>query len=200
MRYEIAKNGWLTTFNDFNQQFQKVYNSKFDLSAEIELFKNLKIDLNANRTYSNNFSENYSIVENNYNAINGSFYGNFSISSNMLRTSFKDRSVEFSNDFENLKKNRIQIANRLISLKNLGNISYDSDGFPLGYSKESQAVLIPAFLSAYTGIDVSKVSLTPITSNPKLNWTLQYDGLEKLFDQVFSRVSITTRIQIQFYN
>ena len=77
MRYEIAKNGWLTTFNGFNQQFQKVYNSKFDLSAEIELFKNLKIDLNANRTYSNNFSENYSIVENNYNAINGSFYGNF---------------------------------------------------------------------------------------------------------------------------
>ena len=64
VRYEIAKNGWLTTFNDFNQQFQKVFNSKFDLSAEIELFNNLKIDLNANRTYSNNFSENYSIVEN----------------------------------------------------------------------------------------------------------------------------------------
>ena len=190
VRYEIAKNGWLTSFSHFNQQFQKVYNSKFDLSAEIELFKNLKIDLNANRTYSNNFSENYSIVENNYNAINGSFYGNFSISSNMLRTSFNDRSVEFSSDFENLKKNRIQIASRLISLKNLGNISYDSDGFPVGYSKESQAVLIPAFLSAYTGIDVSKISLTPITSNPKLNWTLQYDGLEKLFDQVFSRVSV----------
>ena len=72
----------------------------------------------------------------------------------------------------------------IISLKNLGTISYDSDGFPLGYGKESQAVLIPAFLSAYTGIDVSKVSLTPITSNPKLNWTLQYDGLEKLFDQL----------------
>ena len=190
VRYEIAKNGWFTSFSDFNQQFQKVYNSKFDLSAEIELFKNLKIDLNANRTYSNNFSENYSIVENNYNAINGSFYGNFSISSNMLRTSFNDRSIEFSSDFENLKKNRIQIASRLISLKNLGNISYDSDGFPVGYSKESQAVLIPAFLSAYTGIDVSKISLTPITSNPKLNWTLQYDGLEKLFDQVFSRVSV----------
>ena len=28
--------------------------------------------------------------------------------------------------------------------------------FPIGYSKESQAVLIPAFLSAYTGIDVQK--------------------------------------------
>ena len=56
--------------------------------------------------------------------------------------------------------------------------------------KDIKAVLIPSFLSAYTGIDVSRVSLTPITSNPKLNWTLQYDGLEKLFDKVFSRVSI----------
>ena len=71
-----------------------------------------------------------------------------------------------------------------VSLKNLGNISYDSDGFPNGYSKGSQAVLIPAFIAAYTGNDVSKVSLNPITSNPKLNWTLQYDGLENLFDPV----------------
>ena len=43
VRYEIAKNGWLTEFSNFNQQYQKIYNSKFDLSAEIELFKNLLI-------------------------------------------------------------------------------------------------------------------------------------------------------------
>ena len=83
VRYEIAKNGWLTEFSNFNQQYQKIYNSKFDLSAEIELFKNLRIDLNANRTYSNNYSENYLIVDNEYNSLNGNFYGNFSISTNL---------------------------------------------------------------------------------------------------------------------
>ena len=28
IRYEIAKNGWLTSFSNFNQQYQKIYNSK----------------------------------------------------------------------------------------------------------------------------------------------------------------------------
>tara|TARA_B100001093_G_C26608188_1_gene918943 strand:- start:18 stop:938 length:921 start_codon:yes stop_codon:yes gene_type:complete len=108
----------------------------------------------------------------------------------MLRTSFKNRSVDLSDDFENLKANRLQIANRLISLKNINNINYDNDGFPLGYGKNNQAVLIPAFISAYTGLDISKISLSPISNKPKLNWTLQYDGLEELFDNIFSRVSV----------
>ena len=190
IRYEIAKNGWLTSFSNFNQQYQKIYNSKFDITAEIKLLNNLRIDINANRNYSNNLFENFSIINNEYNPINTNYYGNFSISSNMLRTSFKDRSIDLSNDFENLKTNRLQIANRLISLKKLSNIDYDSDGYPIGYGKNNQAVLIPAFISAYTGIDVSKISLNPISDNPKLNWTLQYDGLEELFDNIFSRVSV----------
>ena len=148
VRYEIAKNGWLTSFHNFNQQYQKIYNSKFDITAEIQLFNNLKIDLNANRNYSNNFSENYSIIENNYNSVNSNFFGNFSISTNMLKTSFNDRSVDFSYDFENLKNNRIKIANRLINLKNQNNDEFDIDGYPKGYGKNSQAVLIPAFISA----------------------------------------------------
>ena len=89
------------------------------MSAEIELFKNLRIDLNANRTYSNNYSENYSVINNQYNAMNGNFYGNFSISSNMLRRSFSKKSVDVSEDFENLRNIRLDIANRLISTKGL---------------------------------------------------------------------------------
>jgi hypothetical protein len=190
IRYEIAKNGWLTSFSNFNQQYQKIYNSKFDITAEIQLLNNLRIDINANRNYSNNLSENFSIIDNQYNPINTNYYGNFSISSNMLRTSFKNRSIDLSDDFENLKAFRLQIANRLISLKNLSNIDYDIDGYPIGFGKNNQAVLIPAFISAYTGIDVSKISLNPISDNPKLNWTLQYDGLEEFFDNIFSRVSL----------
>ena len=130
------------------------------------------------------------ILDNEYNSLNGNFYGNFSISTNMLRTSFNNKSVDISEDFENLKKIRLDIANRLISKKDLGNINYDVDGFPIGYAKNSQLVLIPAFISAYTGIDASKISLNPISDKPKLNWTLQYSGLEKYFDDIFSSVSL----------
>ena len=58
IRYEAAKNGWLTDFPNFNQPFQQIFNSDFDFTGELELFNSIRIDLNANRRYSNNFSEN----------------------------------------------------------------------------------------------------------------------------------------------
>ena len=44
IRYELAKRGYLTNFSEFNEQFQQVFNSKFEISAEIQLLKDLKID------------------------------------------------------------------------------------------------------------------------------------------------------------
>jgi hypothetical protein len=41
----------------------------------------------------------------------------------------------------------------------VNNPNLDGDGYPLGYSKNNQAVLLPAFLAAYSGSDASGVSL-----------------------------------------
>ena len=37
---------------------------------------------------------------------------------------------------------------------------------PIGYGKNNQAVLIPAFLSAYSGKNAETISLNAITDNP----------------------------------
>ena len=190
IRYEAAKNGWLTDFPNFNQPFQQIFNSDFDFSGELELFNSIRIDLNANRRYSNNFSENFSVINNTYSALNPNYYGNFSISTNMLKTSFSRRDKNFSNSFEKMKNNRLIVAQRLISQKNLNNINLDSEGFPIGFSKNSQEVLINSFLSAYLGKNPNDISLNPISKSPKLNWSLQYDGLSKLFENFISRLSI----------
>ena len=52
IRFEAAKNGWLTNFPSFNEQFTQVHNTKFDVSAEISWIDDLKISLKANRKYS----------------------------------------------------------------------------------------------------------------------------------------------------
>ena len=96
IRYEAAKNGWLTDFQNFNQPFQKIFNSNFDFTGEIELLKSIRIDLNANRSYSNNFTENFNVTNQTYFSSNPNYYGNFSISSNMLKTSFKKRNKDFT--------------------------------------------------------------------------------------------------------
>ena len=86
------------------------------MSTEIQLFKNLKIDLNANRNYSNNYSENYRVNDNFYESLNPNFYGNFSISSNMLKTSFNKKSMNQSDSFEKMKENLKIISLRLITV------------------------------------------------------------------------------------
>ena len=39
IRFEAAKNGWLTNFPSFNEQFTQVHNTKFDVSAENKFIK-----------------------------------------------------------------------------------------------------------------------------------------------------------------
>ena len=64
IRFEAAKNGWLTNFPSFNEQFTQIHNTKFDVSAEISWIDDLKISLKANRKYSENYSENFIIIDN----------------------------------------------------------------------------------------------------------------------------------------
>ena len=190
IRYEAAKNGWLTDFPSFNQSFKQVYNSKFDLFGELEFFEIIKLDLIANRSYSNNFSENFSVNSNIYNSLNPNYYGNFSISTNMLKTSFKQKNKNYSFVFDAMKNNRLIIAERLISNKNLSIIDYDDEGFPVGYSKNSQQVLIPAFMSAFLGLDPYKIALNPVSDKPKLNWALKVDVPKDLLSKNIKRISL----------
>ena len=189
IRYEAAKNGWLTDFPTFNESFKQIYNSKFDLLGELEFFQIIKLDLIANRTYSNNFSENYRVDNSVYSSLNPNYYGNFSISTNMLRTSFKKKNKDFSEVFDIMKNNRLIIAERLISEKNLNIIEYDNEGFPIGYSKNSQQVLIPAFMSAFLGFDPQKIAFNPISNNPKLNWVLKVEVPSDLLNDNIKRIS-----------
>ena len=100
IRYEAAKNGWLTDFPSFNEQYSRVHNTKFDITAELSWIKNLKIDIKANRTYSENFSENYLISDNQYNPLTPNTSGNFAISSILIKTAFKNSDQYKSQTFQ----------------------------------------------------------------------------------------------------
>ena len=192
IRYEAAKNGWLTNFPSFNEQFTQVHNTKFDLVAELSLIEDLKIDINANRVYSENFSENFIITDNQYNSLSPNSFGNFAISTILIKTSFKKSDENESITFNNFQNNRLIIANRLALINGSSGGGVDEFGYPLGYGKNNQAVLIPAFISAYSGQDPSSISLSAIRSTPRPNWSLQYNGLINLefFKERFKRFSI----------
>lgn len=192
IRFEAAKRGWLTEFPNFNQAYTTVHNTDMSYNAEIGLLQGLQLDLTGNRSLSENFSENFSVVNGTYNALSPRIFGNFEISTIMLKTAFSGSGLE-SQAFEDLKANRITIAQRLATARGIAPGDVDDDGFPRGFGKTNQAVLIPAFLASYIGTDPNSVSMSAKRSFPLPNWNLQYTGLMRLksFKKRFNRFAIS---------
>lgn len=222
VRYESAKNGWLTTYDNFNQNYTQVNNKLLKVTANIDLFPDFKIDLNMDRSYSENSSEQYSVVNGNYSSLSPYTYGMFSISTVLIKTAFKTSDENQSAAFDDFRENRLTIANRLAEehygaviprydastlpvaddtapLDNLANPNnadrkriISNDGYPEGYGKSNQAVLLPAFLAAYSGKDASSASTGIFRSFPIPNWSVKYNGLMryKYFKDRFKRFSL----------
>lgn len=179
----LADNGgWLTGDTTLNQFLKTNNNSTLNLRSSLEPLKGFRIELTANRTQSSNKQEifradswgeysSYSPIEN----------GSYSVSFLSWNTAFmQDNEDHSSATFQQFRDSRSIIANRLADANPYDNEMIDSTGYPLGYQGTSQEVLIPAFLAAYAGKDVSSVSLNKFPAIPMPNWRITFDGLRNL--------------------
>lgn len=191
-----ARNGWLTLYQDFNQQYSSTNTKQLDISASLEPVKDLKIDVVGNRTYYKNFTENYRVDVNNdneYVSLTPNTFGNFNISTLLIKTAFSKSDENVSDAFNDFRSNRLVIARRLAAEKGTDVNDLDDEGYPKGFGKNSQNVLLPAFLAAYSGTDASKVSTSAFRDVPIPNWDLKYSGFMKMtwFKKRFKRFSLT---------
>jgi len=187
VRFEAARRGLLTNFDQFNEQYIRNTNEQLNITATAQPIKDLTIDISADRQLSNSSQENFDVrawkLE--QNALTNEL-GNFSISTIMIGTAF-GKSDEFDSEaFETFKQNRITIANRIAG-------TTGATTFPAGYGKTSQEVLLPAFIAAYTGQKAEKVKLGAFRNVPIPNWNLKYTGLmkNKWFKKKFKRFSLS---------
>ena len=201
VRFEMARRGWLTQFPQFNQQYMQQHNTTLNITASVEPLKDFTIDIVTDRIYSDSYAENFRI--NNlgggtfeYENLLGNRFGNFSISTLLIGTAFQTTDSDFSETFETFKENRLAIANRLALQRGI-NIAdptnLDDEGYPIGYGKNNQAVMLPAFTSAYAGRDANDVPLGAFRDVPIPNWTVKYTGFMRLkwFKEQFKRFSIS---------
>ena len=193
VRYESARRGWLTKFPDFNQAFEQIHNKKFRLIAQVNPLKDLVIDLNLESNYSENLSENFRVENQQYLPLNSNRYGNFGVSTIMLGTTFKDSEGTKNSNFETFRKNLFLFAERFSNQNILFQDKFDEEGFPFGYGKNHQEVLVNSFLSAYTGSNVNNVDLDPMKKMALPNWNVKYSGFSKIkaINKIFRRFSIT---------
>jgi len=119
IRYEAAKKGWLTDFSNFNQPITEVHNNKLSINSQLSPFKSLIIDINAERSYSENINENYIIDKLFYYSQNSNLYGNYANSIVLIKTAFKNSDIKKDDNFNNFRKYRSIIAKRLYDQNSL---------------------------------------------------------------------------------
>ncbi|MCF6347381.1 MAG: cell surface protein SprA [Flavobacteriaceae bacterium] len=178
IRNVAIANNWLVTrdiaANDpfYSKNYSNTHFNKLDINVDVKPFKNLNIELSANRVFTRNQSQQLD-VDSNTGQFNPdlpiSEIGNFSISYFMLKNAFDGNGDA---TFEKFKNNRAIIAQRLASQAPTG-------VNPNGFGTNSQQVLLPAFLAAYSGKDASSVKLGAFRNIPIPNWRVNYKGLMK---------------------
>ncbi len=185
IRPDAVNNGWLTTDTLMNYPYMTKKAEVLNFRATLEPFNDFKVELTANRNYTEMHQEyfKYSPANGGFMQFSPSTTGNFSMSYMIIGTSFTDKNnVDNSSVlFERFKDYRIEIANRLANQNPNWDRTYnDTTHFPNGYGPTSQDVLIPAFLAAYSGSKASNASLNPFPAIPFPNWRITYTGLTKM--------------------
>ncbi len=191
-----ADAGWLSGDSLVNSPFIMNSTRSYDIRATVEPVKGMRIDVSANRSLSDNFQEFWLRDDDGFYSDNRIYNGNFSISVITLGSLFGDldKKTFASKAYDEFIDNRLAAANRLANERHKANNVYDpsapnfdyttgdeiKDGFPNGYSPVSQEVLTPAFLAAYSGKSINKISLETFSKIPMPNWRLKYDGLTKI--------------------
>jgi cell surface protein SprA len=185
---KAAANQWISTNPNMSSQMGQNYTENITLRTTLEPFKDFKVQLDAKRDRTGLYTETYRYDKNageflHYSPVRS---GSFNISFISIKTSFiNDNSGNASSVFETFRKNREIIKSRLTTL--------NENSTSAQYNINSQDVLIPAFIAAYTGTDVNTTKLTSFPKIPLPNWQIDYSGLSNLdlVKKFFSTVSLT---------
>jgi len=181
IRDMALNNGWLTTDTLQNQLYVNTLREDFQFTGLLEPFKDLRITLKANKAQTRNFSTNFRYVASvsSFENLSAITTGDYSVSYIALGTAFKEsNSTIISGLFNQFMANRMIISRRLgAENPNSGGIN---GGYADGYSKESQDVIISAFMAAYSGKDAGKTKMNAFPKIPLPNWSLTYSGLTRI--------------------
>lgn len=209
---KAKERGWLIC-ND-TQTSPSIWSNtnEFNFEADLEPIRGLKIKLTNNRTDNRN-SQTQFMYDNMPVTRSGSYTKTHCAIATALRTAKADDGYH-SAAFDQFLANIPVIADRIES--RYRGLNYPTGGFmkdnpnagrpfdpEVGtVNRAGSDVLIPAFLAAYTGVDASKIYLTPFPSLAQMlpNWRVTYDGLIRMgnLSNIFKNITLTHAYQCTY--
>ncbi len=191
-----AQNEWLVKNPYLNNPHVNTHTETFNARSTIEPLGSLRIELSANQNKSSNLTEFFRWGMNDF---GDSTYvhdsplqtGSFSMSIITWKTAFETSSDETESAvFDKFSENRA-IISELLGNDNPNSIGLVDEYYD-GYDESSQAVVVPAFIAAYSGRNPRSVKTNPFKMIPKPNWSVTYTGLSKIefFKKYFKQVTV----------
>jgi cell surface protein SprA len=183
IRGKALKRGWITNDTLQNQLYVQSVEEELRLKANVSPVSQLDIQFSFYKKQLHTYQTNFKFLASSGQIENLSptTTGSYAISYFSLATAFsKESGIDNqSGPFQKFLDNRAAISQRL-ARTNPNSAGTGASGYADGYGPNSQNVLIPAFLAAYTGKDASGADLNQFPSIPVPNWLLTYKGLNKL--------------------
>ena len=179
--------GWLLKDNSLATPATTATTEDLQLKASLEPFTDLKIDLNASWTNNSNRAVQY-MYEGNPTTATGSL----NMTTITIKTAFQGpgtanngyMSAAFNQFRENLDIFQQRVESRYTGIQYPSATGMKGEFNPTNgtVNKYGSDVMIPAFLSAYTGSNARTSSLSILPSMLKMlpNWSLNYKGLSNL--------------------
>ncbi len=202
-----AAQGVITRDTTFNLLYRQTFEQRLSITGQLEPIPEFIIDVNVDKSFNKDYTELFKVIDTSVGFQHVSPYasGGFSVSYISYQTLFtKHNPTELSDIFTRFEDYRTTISKRLAGSNKYYTGGVTGDGYATGYGRNSQDVLIPAFIAAYTDKDPNKVALisqdnTSIKKNPFSgikplpNWRVTYTGLTKIpaLANIFSNISIT---------
>ncbi|MEM1214248.1 MAG: cell surface protein SprA [Bacteroidota bacterium] len=190
-RQWITDNPWHA--RDVIQNFSE----SFDARLTVEPFEDFRVEIEANRSFTENYLEGFQVRDKNdpnglqhFAPIYG---GSMQVSYNALNTLFMSDTTEVKELFDQFENSRPIISERLG-----GNTPHEDEflaaqGYKEGYGRDQQDVVLAAFVAAYTGQDPRTMDLNLFNTGWRPNWRFTYDGLAKLpgFRDIFASFNLS---------
>ncbi len=197
--FSAADKGWITTSTALNQEVIQTQSQNLEAKIRIEPWKDFRINVDFKKSYRATEQQDFKFIDKDgfadFAQLAYRNVGSFEMTFFALNTLIGGDVDALFSQFE---RNRSIISFRLDNATGAGSHEQDGREYAAGYGKTSSQVLVPAFLAAYTDQDPNTVSLDlendvrGLGFIPRPNWSLRYDGLNKLpwFKETFSSFTL----------
>lgn len=195
---KARERGWLLSNDDVATPAATSKTEDIQIKMTLEPIKDLKIDLNASRTYTTSKSIQYMYAGN-----PTTYSGTFTMTTLSLGSALEGMG-DASNGYRSASFDRF--CRSLDMFQNRVERQYTGSTYPIGspfagqpfdvnngtINRYSSDVMIPAFLSTYTSMSGNGLRIFPTLASLLPNWTIRYSGLSQLpvFSRLFKSINI----------